>query len=201
MGTLGLRRNTILRSAADNCSLDLRSGLGVGLRCCTYFVSCRRRAVAASPALRPRYHLNITWDAAVCRRLYFYTTEIICGQSQARCLSGDVMVRARLLGTGTQHWERDVSAEWRPRREWRAERARRPPGRAPPAPCTMHRCTASTWLRRDNASTEARSHYTHQIHKCGARCNSLTPILHCQLFIMIYLRMYQANSASISQHN
>lgn len=74
------------------------------------------------------------------------------------------------------------------------------PRTAPPrAVCTA---AASTWLRRDNASTEPRSHYTHQIHKCGARCNSLTPTLHCQLFI---IRMYLSNSASdrlaISQHN
>lgn len=76
-----------------------------------------------------------------------------------------------------------------------------------PAPPVQYASLHSLHMApRDNASTEPRSHNTHQIHKCGARCNSLTPTLHCQqLFIMIYLLMYWANTASdrpaISQHN
>lgn len=79
---------------------DLWSGLGVRVRWSTYFVSCRRRAFEASPAPRPRYHLNITWEAAVCRRLYFYTTEIICGQSQ------------RTRSHGRRYGSRATQSDW-----------------------------------------------------------------------------------------
>lgn len=44
----------------------------------TYLVSCRR-AYETGPARRPRYHLNLTRDTAVCRRLYFYTGDVMHG--------------------------------------------------------------------------------------------------------------------------
>lgn len=166
------RGNTILKFAGVNYSLDLRSGLGVGLRCCTYFVSCRRRAFEASPALPPRYHLNITWDAAVCRRLYFYTTEIICGQWQ------------RTLSHGSRYGSRATPKR---RRTTLSDTCRRSnahganDGRSAsgvPLACAPRCRTApvqyaplhSLHMRsQDNASTESRSHNTHQIHTCGAR--------------------------------
>lgn len=77
------------------------------------------------PIQRPRYHLNITWDAAVCRRLYFYTTEII---AELQRVSGDVTIGAR---DSPEDTERSAGA-----------RVRAPAERAPrPAPCAL--CTAA----------------------------------------------------------
>lgn len=117
----------------------------------TYSASCRR-CFAASPVPIPLYHLNITRNAAVCRRLYFYTTKIKTGQSQRTDFSGYVTVGA--------HWYTlTYSDACPPRDAWCAnevtERSTRvaSPQPCPLPACTMHRrtvrCTASTWLRAE----------------------------------------------------
>lgn len=75
------------------------------------------------PIQRPRYHLNITWDAAVCRRLYFYTTEII---AELQRVSGDVTIGAR---DSPEDTERSAGARVRRRRS--EPRAPRPVHYAP----------------------------------------------------------------------
>lgn len=203
--------NTILRQVDDDNSLDLRSGLGVGLRCCTYFVSCRRRrAFEASPAPRPRYHLNITWDAAVCRRLYFYTTEIICGLSQ-RTLSHGRRYGSRATPT---HWRTTLSDTCRRSDAHGANDGRSasgvPLGLRPAAaarrPVQYAPLHSLHMAPRDNASTESRPHYTHEMHRRASRCNSLTPTLHCQVFSIICIATNifgnaASNRPAISQHN
>lgn len=118
------RGNSTPRPRAS--SLDLWSSLGVeGV---TYLVAYRR----ASETCRgvPCYHLYITLNAAVCRRLYFYTTELgRFTQSRGRQPSECALFRGKS------------------RREWRTGGAR---GAAPPTrrvPCPARRPRALCTLQ------------------------------------------------------
>lgn len=105
----------------------------------TYLVSCRR-AYETGPARRPRYHLNLTRDTAVCRRLYFYTGDVMHGWWQRTPSHGKQQECE--VGVGAC-----VTNSARGSNDWRAARgvplARVPPPcpalpPPPPRSCSVH---------------------------------------------------------------
>lgn len=137
-------------------------------------------------ALSFKYNLG-----SVCRRLYFYTREDInVDCDNARSFTRDGTVSAH----ETADWMRRVrmtrSARMTGGSRAAASLAPRPSPSPPhpsagttrPPPCSMHRCSLhmAPKITREN---EPRSH-THEcfeLHKCNARCDSLTPRRYCQL--------------------
>lgn len=134
----------------------------VGVKCSswTYLASCLwwRWARETDPAQCPRYHLYITQDtAAVYRVLFLHRRD---------CIREFVDVHNTRSLTGRRHGRRTLNTRMtliraergmhgeptqRPRREWRPQPKREPSPCTLPLPhcrlmCSMHRCTASTWL-------------------------------------------------------
>lgn len=109
----------------------------------TYLVSCRR-AYETGPARRPRYHLNLTRDTAVCRRLYFYTGDVMHGRWQRTPSHGKRQEREVWVGRASlaalavrMTGARRAASPW-PESPLPSPRRRPRPDRAP---CIMHRCS------------------------------------------------------------